>query len=401
MRTTADPVRLLMHRHRELCERAVDPLEIAACLEARGVTDRTAARFRHRDVFSLAEELYARVPRAELRPAAPATAARSRWSALRPLALLPGALCAATLLLLAVLPAGPGGLRPAVAALGALLTLGAARLALGRVRTGAAAVPALLLTGYALAGDQVLGELTRQPLPSLPVPGQQAAATALALTLAAAPAVWSVRWFTARADARLATSRSLREFATRMRPQLAAAVLLFTLALLGAMALAAAALPTAHGDAWTTEPAGAARALATAALGLLLYSALLLLAHGHRTAAAVGLGAAVGGLVLAFSVASASWLPGLRPLGTPVEALVQAYGPAVLPAICCTAATAGLLAHAARVLTGPWAHHRAADGPAAAGARTALRRRAVTPTDQPAPDHAVQAVRHPTRREQP
>ncbi|MGN7142555.1 hypothetical protein ACTHS2_36690, partial [Streptomyces pseudogriseolus] len=59
----ADPVKVLMHRHRALCERAVDPLEIAAGLEAHGITDRTAARFRHRDVFSLAEELYARVPR--------------------------------------------------------------------------------------------------------------------------------------------------------------------------------------------------------------------------------------------------------------------------------------------------------------------------------------------------
>ena len=35
-----------MHRHRDLCERAVDPLEIAAGLEAHGITDRTAARFR-------------------------------------------------------------------------------------------------------------------------------------------------------------------------------------------------------------------------------------------------------------------------------------------------------------------------------------------------------------------
>ena len=53
-RGAADPVKALMHRHRELCERAVDPLEIAAGLEAHGITDRTAARFRHRDVFSLA-----------------------------------------------------------------------------------------------------------------------------------------------------------------------------------------------------------------------------------------------------------------------------------------------------------------------------------------------------------
>ncbi|MEK8172509.1 hypothetical protein NKH77_34715 [Streptomyces sp. M19] len=40
------------------------PLEIAAGLEAHGMTGQAAARFRHRDVFSLAEELYARVPRA-------------------------------------------------------------------------------------------------------------------------------------------------------------------------------------------------------------------------------------------------------------------------------------------------------------------------------------------------
>ncbi|MDX6763439.1 hypothetical protein SIN09_29560, partial [Streptomyces sp. F8] len=71
-RAAGDPVKALLHRHRTLCERAVDPLEIAAGLEAHGITDRTAARFRHRDVFSLAEELYARSPRTEAPAAAPA-----------------------------------------------------------------------------------------------------------------------------------------------------------------------------------------------------------------------------------------------------------------------------------------------------------------------------------------
>ncbi|MYR55944.1 hypothetical protein GTY54_06680, partial [Streptomyces sp. SID625] len=84
-------------RHRELCERAVDPLEIAAALEAHGVTDRTAARYRHRDVFSLAEEMYARIARDTATPAPPrdATAPRARagWILL---GLLPGVLCAAT-----------------------------------------------------------------------------------------------------------------------------------------------------------------------------------------------------------------------------------------------------------------------------------------------------------------
>ncbi|NEC73254.1 hypothetical protein G3I25_16995, partial [Streptomyces rochei] len=95
-RVAADPVKALMHRHRELCERAVDPLEIAAGLEAHGVTDRTAARFRHRDVFSLAEEMYARTPRDTDAPPTPEeqspARARAGWM---PLALLPGALCAA------------------------------------------------------------------------------------------------------------------------------------------------------------------------------------------------------------------------------------------------------------------------------------------------------------------
>ncbi|OUC96423.1 hypothetical protein CA983_31880, partial [Streptomyces swartbergensis] len=93
-RGAADPVKALMYRHRELCERAVDPLEIAAGLEAHGITDRTAARFRHRDVFSLAEEMYARVSRDgdAPPPSAPAAPrARADWAMLT---LLPGTVCA-------------------------------------------------------------------------------------------------------------------------------------------------------------------------------------------------------------------------------------------------------------------------------------------------------------------
>ncbi|MFE7638555.1 hypothetical protein ACFU7Z_31370, partial [Kitasatospora sp. NPDC057518] len=60
---SADPVREVMAEHRELCERAVDPLEIAAGLEEAGLGQDAAARCRHADLFSLAEELYARVPR--------------------------------------------------------------------------------------------------------------------------------------------------------------------------------------------------------------------------------------------------------------------------------------------------------------------------------------------------
>jgi hypothetical protein len=60
--TPRDPVRLLTRRHRALCLDAAGPLEIAAGLEAAGLTDRAAAPYRHPDVFSLAEELHARVP---------------------------------------------------------------------------------------------------------------------------------------------------------------------------------------------------------------------------------------------------------------------------------------------------------------------------------------------------
>jgi hypothetical protein len=51
----ADPVRELMAAHRELCERATHPLEIAAALEEAGVAAATAGRYRHADVFALAE----------------------------------------------------------------------------------------------------------------------------------------------------------------------------------------------------------------------------------------------------------------------------------------------------------------------------------------------------------
>ncbi|NGO73116.1 hypothetical protein G5C65_33235, partial [Streptomyces sp. SB3404] len=73
MNASADPVRGLLHQLHDLCAHAVDPLEIAAALEARGLTDRAAARFRHRDVFSLAEELYARTPRPALNTGGPCT----------------------------------------------------------------------------------------------------------------------------------------------------------------------------------------------------------------------------------------------------------------------------------------------------------------------------------------
>ncbi|MFC7470683.1 hypothetical protein ACFQVA_28710 [Actinomadura keratinilytica] len=104
-----DPVKALMHRHRELCARAVDPLEIAAALEAHGMTDRTAARFRHRDVFSLAEEMYARVPRHSSDRSAPPASAHA---APEPVAGPSAGAGPSRLLTLVLLPALPGPSAP-------------------------------------------------------------------------------------------------------------------------------------------------------------------------------------------------------------------------------------------------------------------------------------------------
>ncbi|MGW7587109.1 hypothetical protein ACWGLI_39180, partial [Kitasatospora sp. NPDC054769] len=88
---SADPVREVMAEHRGLCERAVDPLEIAAGLEEAGLGPDTAARCRHADLFSLAEELYARVPR---RPPAPRPVERRSGGAAARAALTAAALAA-------------------------------------------------------------------------------------------------------------------------------------------------------------------------------------------------------------------------------------------------------------------------------------------------------------------
>ncbi|TXS54085.1 hypothetical protein EAO75_03940, partial [Streptomyces sp. uw30] len=149
-----------MHRHRDLCERAVDPLEIAAGLEAHGVTDRTAARFLHRDVFSLAEEMYARTSRdAEAPPSARPLAkprARADWVVLT---LLPGALCAAAVIGMHLTHGQNRLIAAAVGALAVTLALRAA-LARGPLSTQHATPPTATriswLLAYALLGDGLL-----------------------------------------------------------------------------------------------------------------------------------------------------------------------------------------------------------------------------------------------------
>jgi hypothetical protein len=98
----------------------------------------------------------------------------------------------------------------------------------------------------------------------------------------------------------------------------------------------------------------------TTALGVLLYLALLLSAHGHRTAAVVGLGAACAAEAIALVAGIASWL--LPGPGAVVLPGLSGTGPAVVPAVACGCAAAALLAFAFRALARASAHHRPAVG---------------------------------------
>ncbi|MGW7429729.1 hypothetical protein ACWGIN_09255 [Streptomyces sp. NPDC054861] len=339
-RGPVDPVRVLMHRHRELCERAVDPLEIAAGLEAHGVTDRTAARFRHRDVFSLAEELYARVPRGSGAPVRPAreTGARPGRSGWTVRALVPGAVAT---LAVGGLALTEGSVRLAVGVAGALGLAVALVIAVrrGPLRAAGRTAPAarvwtLWLLAYALGGDGLLQEtLTGGPEGGWPVtPGPL-----LGLALAVAPAAWCAHLFSVRARHRLAASRGLEDFAAGARPLLLLAVALHTAALAALLGL-------------TGFAPGAL------ALGGLLLLARLLTVHGFADTAANGLAAACAGEALAVATVLAARIPGCDLLAAPVRTLVGAWGPGALPTLVCGAAAVGLLAHATVALSRASAH---------------------------------------------
>ncbi|MFJ8109777.1 hypothetical protein [Streptomyces sp. NPDC096132] len=360
-RGTGDPVKALMHRHRELCERAVDPLEIAAGLEAHGVTDRTAARFRHRDVFSLAEEMYARVPRGDDTPPPPAPTALPRPRLDRALlTLLPGALCAAAVTGLRLTQ---GRTRLLVAAVGVLAVALALRGVLrrgplgarggtrsGRPRTGAWTC---WLLAYAALGDGLLRSAVAGGPDGLPTgapdgPWPFAAAPLLTLTLACAPAAGCAHLLAARARRRLDASRGLEEFTASVQPLLLGVFALFLCALGALSALCATALD--EPDAYT----------GTLTLGTLLFLARLLTVHGFTHVPAVVLGAVATAEALAAATVFAGRLPGCAPLSAPVEALITAWGPASVPALLCGAAGLPLLVHAARTLTRASAHARTA-----------------------------------------
>ncbi|GCD43195.1 hypothetical protein [Streptomyces paromomycinus] len=383
-RGPADPVKTLMHQHRTLCERAVDPMEIAAGLEAHGVTDRTAARFRHRDVFSLAEELYARVPRAEVPPpAVPAPGPVRRGRAARAaLHVLPGAVCAATVAAVAAAGHAPAPVpftsadgpsprlvQTVVAATGAGLVLLALRLCVrhGPLRARypiarSAGLWTCWLAGYALGGDWLLAQLLAGGPDLPPTHTQLATASALALTCAVVPAAWCAHWFAGRARRGLADSRCLTAFASGVRPLLLIATAMQLAAL---VALSAAADAVGGGVGAVGGGGGAGAVAAASALGALLFLARLLARHGFPAAAAAGPAAAVTLEAAALACVLAARSPGLEPLGRPVETAVTHLGPSVVPAVACALPALGLLLYALGALTGASAHAPAPDAASA------------------------------------
>ncbi|KOU55191.1 membrane protein [Streptomyces sp. MMG1533] len=354
-RTGADPVKALMHRHRDLCERAVDPLEIAAGLEAHGVTDRTAARFRHRDVFSLAEEMYARIPRDGETPTPPAPEAASRpradWALLT---LLPGALCTSTVIGLHLTH---GQARATVAAAGVLAVALALRAALARgplsPGSGTAATGTsswtYWLIAYALLGDGLLRTALAGGPDGLPdgttnAPWPLAAAPLLAVTWACAPAAWTTHLLTARVRRKLTASRGLEDFAASVRPLLLGTFALFLCTLTALLTLTAEALD---------EPAPYAQ---TTALGALLLLSRLLTIHRFTHAPVVVLMATATAQATALATVFAARLPGCDVLAVPVQTLTDTWGPGSVQTLTCGTGALILLLHATRTLTRASAH---------------------------------------------
>ncbi|WP_432079010.1 hypothetical protein [Streptomyces sp. YPW6] len=357
-RGPADPVKTLLHDHRDLCERAVDPLEIAAGLEAHGLTDRTAARYRHRDVFALAEELYARMPPRAHAPAfggAPGTRpgpgpGTDGWAGWTLLALLPGAACLATAGLLRVTEGVLGdGTRALVTVVGALLACLALRACLGRgplrapEGAGRAGMYACWLLSYAVYGEELLAQVMTGG-PDGPWGGSPA--PLLGLAAAVAPAAWCAHLFTVRAHRKLSGSRALEEFGAGVRPLLLAAVSLFLGALLPLLYLADLALD------------GGGVPVAAVALGVLFFVARLLAVHGLPEPGTVALAAACAVEAAAPALVLGARLPGLEPLAQPVDALVSAGGTGGVSALACGGAALALLLHAALALSRASAHTR-------------------------------------------
>ncbi|MEU3492262.1 hypothetical protein ABZ747_02050 [Kitasatospora cineracea] len=309
--TPADPVRELLDANRDLCEQAVDPLEIAAALEDSGLATDGAARYRHADVFGLAEELYARVPR---RPPV-----REPLPPAEPLRALPlAALRGAGAHLLPLLPATvPGGL-----AGGALAVLAGAGAGALTARRGGGAGPDGAV-GRAAVPWAALGQGAGTGL-LLALLAAAAPGAAPAVGLGGAAAGWAAAWLR-RFGRRQGGAATLGEFRSRLRFALPLAVLA-QLAVLAGLGRAAAGGTSATG--WAAllvlgtlpllagvvrdagRPGAAAGAVLTAAAG----AALLALPGPARWLdASPSGGLAAAALGPALLLAGCGWPPSTRP----------------------------------------------------------------------------------------
>ena len=365
-----DPVLALMHRHYDLCAAATGPLEIAAGLEVHGITDRVAARFRHRDVFALAEDLYTRLPGRQ--PAAPGTPDRAGGAGradgasgpgsgvgtarltIRQCAvqLMPGAACAVGVVVSHLCAAryAPvlGGIALAVVAAGARAAVRRGPLRAPGAR--GSAVWTCWLLAFALYGPQTLDALLGGGAGAprgLLDPG--AAAGFLGRASALLPAAWCARWLIRRARTRFAEPRDRAADRAGARLLLAGTLGMFTTVLL---ALVVPAYLLLGGDA--TRP-GLVALGGSAALGVLLFATQLLALHGHRTAAAAGLAAACAAEALALVAAA------LPPTAGALRALTGAAGAGCVQAAVCTVAAAVSIGCAVPALTR--AHARRAAPP--------------------------------------
>ncbi|MGV0101549.1 hypothetical protein, partial [Streptomyces californicus] len=269
----------------------------------------------------------------------PDTVARAAWTLL---ALLPGAACLATAGALRITEGVLGdGARALVTVVGALLACLALRacLAHGPLRapggTGRAGLYACWLLSYAVYGEDLLDQvMTGGPdgwWGGDPAP-------LLGLAVAVAPAAGCAHVFTLRSHRERAGSRTPEEFGAGVRPLLLA-VALFLGALLPLLYLADRALD------------GGGTGFAAVALGLLLFLARLLAAHGLPEPGAVALAAACAVEAAAPALALSARLPGLEPVAQPVNALVSVGGTGAVGALACGTAALGLLLYAPSALS--------------------------------------------------
>lgn len=326
-REVADPVRELMERHRASCEQAVDALEIAAALEDAGIGPAEAARYRHHDVFSLAEELYARIPRRPPPPPPPEppTRWRSRAGAALRSAVRHGLPAAALAGGVTVLPGSRG---PLAVLCGVWLAWAASRPVVAPAGT------VLHRAGYG-AGVALL----------VVVPVVTSGPAGVVLGVAAATAIgsveWAASWLRQVGRGHLGAARTMTDFRSRMRPALPVAAGLHALAAAG-LGLTGLLLLTAVGPRpgggllyeavhRATGPQWAGQA----ALGLLLLPVTVLLRCGRAAPApAVLLAAGAAGALLT----------------------AAQYPPETAQLLACGPAAALLLPYAWLVLGRPGAH---------------------------------------------